>query len=373
MSEVDDIELVSSPTVNKKRKASVPNFIDLSQCLEPIPTTSDEKLEQIISLLKSNGESIKLVNERLNKVEEDVRFIKENVLSNGPKIDDQVSIDRLVAELSELKENVASSSGNSTNSSSTQILNPTLNLKDIVPDYDSKVKERNSAYWRYITNKERYEFHKKWLEEGVFVPPKYVPKKLKYPESDRMYNLRKQDKISRWECDIEMFLIQRDEAKAKFESVDSDMNKYVSELDIAEEVRKSLESSYKAIIKAEESKSDNKCLKVHKDLEEMPNWGKNHVTNTEERNYRTFAEAAKTNTEKVDTSNNQWKTAKGKNKKNFTPVQNTVPVLPMIQYPYHNVSVPPPSIPVHNSFEALNQSHPSGNFYSQPKANRWKK
>ena len=77
--------------------------------------------------------------------------------------------------------------------------------------------------------------------------------------------------------DMEIWQARRDEAEATYLSIDSDVEKFIADLETDQASKNQLIEDYTAKVSAEEESSRRRWAKGLKHLEDMPNWSKKHI------------------------------------------------------------------------------------------------
>ncbi|NQY54554.1 MAG: hypothetical protein HRT42_13395 [Campylobacteraceae bacterium] len=179
---------------------------------------------------------------------------------------------------------------------------------------------------------------------------------------------------------MEMWQVRRDEALAIFTSIDTEVNRIVDELDINDDCKKQLLLDYKEKVTIEEQVSKKRWEKARKNLEDMPNWGKKHVSQVDNRTYHSYAKATSSSIPKDQSTSKQegWSIVNRNRRRNNQQFPPYVPIATPLFYDY---SMPPPPHVYTNSYKY----RPNSNFINRPltresnsyfhnakKSHRWK-
>ena len=166
------------------------------------------------------------------------------------------------------------------------VTDPVIRAKNVIPNYAKVISKRIHSYYKYLHNKDRLTIHQGWRDrETPFYPPRFVPKKLTHGESEAEYRVRKNQKLKDFESYLEILQIRRDIGKATYESVDTDVQHIVAELDISPRQRIQVIEQYTSKVAAEEVKSQKKWAKAKQGVEGIVDRSADKLVSQDERSY----------------------------------------------------------------------------------------
>ena len=303
------------------------------------------KLDLLITMVTEVKSDIK-------KLDNEVKALREDFLKKEEPITN-VTLETLSNGVEEISKKLLNFPEGSTNL--------TLIPADIIPGWEEKISTRKFGYYKYIRNGDKYKIHQEWLNKEVpFIPPKYLPKKVKSGESDARYNVRKQEKLNKLNSDIDIYQVDRDEGKAICESIDAEISRLVNETEITGDQKQSLLKEYKRRIDNEELVSKKKWEKSLRGLTECP---ERAITRIEATEHRTYASIAAKNTT-VKTKDEQWVMVE-KRRKNRTYHAPNMMTTPVVMYP--NLNQPPPPLP------AIHAHYANAHYCNNSHFQKWRK
>ena len=231
-------------------------------------------LEQILTRINH----LEGIDQRLERLESSVDTIKNEILLREPQMDIDQKLDSIVQNINNLKQNLTKDHTDGDNELSTQqaleaIANSPMDIaigdnntdsfpngsaKEWIPDWEEYLKRRKLCYNKYLTNKGRYDIHDNWKSQNPpFIPALYLPKQLKFDESDREYHLRRCQKLHELDTFLELLAVRRDEALVQYTSVDSHIEQTINSLLVNDNIKEALKGEYRNSI----NKSEQECAK----------------------------------------------------------------------------------------------------------------
>ena len=293
-----------------------------------------------------------------------------------------------------------------------------VTIADVIADFKEFFQKRKFGYNKYICNKGRFELLNGWKSQDTpFIPAEYLPKEMRYGESEREYEVRRKQKLQDFDAQIELHMIRRDEGLAQYSSVDTHIEQSINDLIADDLVRGSLKEEYGALIRADEEACQNKWEKVKANLLEKPQrekdkkivitndrvYAKGRATKKAEKKANENVVPKPTDTGSSNKDNNptvwQQKKSKKKNNHKVVPKRNSptyaysqqpvigyqppsIVVNQQVPFAYHDVNKPPPELPGVKRSQLLNvgqsppvqpeaQQHSYPFHWSHP-TSRWK-
>ena len=143
--------------------------------------------------------------------------------------------------------------------------------ENVIADWKDCVLKRKYAYNKYVSNDGRFELENSWKSQTPpFIPAEFLPKEMRYGESEREYEVRRKQKLTDFDAHLELLMVRRDEAFGEFSSIDTHIEESINELTIDDSVKNSLREEYTNLIKADEQGCREKWEKVKTKLLEKP-------------------------------------------------------------------------------------------------------
>ena len=240
-------------------------------------------------------------------------------------------------------------------------VNNDVTLPDVITDWERLLKSRKFGFYKFLENKGRYDLLDDWKkQETPFIPATFLPKELRYGESEKEYQVRKKRCDNEHSSHMDMLAVRRDEGLAEFESVDSVVKQTIDQFVASPEVKAKLTEEYTTLVAAEEVLSQKRWDRLKKGIEETPVRDKDNKIIV--KNDRVYAKALKTglDTEKEPQRNNHvndsgWKSVRGRKKKRQSHSQTS-----------SNGTYPPPFAAQNIQFVPYQQGAYSPYFYHQP-------
>lgn len=426
MSDIESSSSMDFTTLGgKKRKADANSHVShLEVTVDSVNTNTainQVQLGDILEMVKQNNQILVNLQQQVNDVASEVEIIKTNFITRDLPVADQLKIHDISEKVDKLVQSMEANKSSSHTLPMDEDSSGEVSLVDLIPNYEDKVKRRAQAYFNYLHNGDRFRINNEWYtRDEQFIPPKYVPKAFKYRESDRLYQVRKEEKLNTWRSDIEIYGIRRDEAKALVDNHDSEMLRLINELEANEGAKTKLFNDHNKRIEAEEEISRKNWQKRKENLENMPTWAEKHISKVDDRFYRskssdqtgspdvnptpevstsTSMSSGSSNSTSSNSSTGEnvpsgntlsrsstggnvssertWskKSNKRKNKNkaqsgNFSSNSNNFSNIVITR----DVSIPPPPLPLNNQFQALQSgSIPQNSFQANRKSVRWRK
>ena len=402
-----DVEVAASQSQRstRKRRLSLPQPSSKSQKHIDWEAHFDKHadlLNQLFARMDSLDSKIEGVN---NSVLE----VKNELLLRDVPVNIEHKLDKMLCELEEIKKQKGPSPPTSdilstqraleaTTSDDMEVVPPAdgvdlpekVAIADVIVEFKEFFQKRKFGYNKYICNKGRYELLNGWKSQDIpFIPAEYLPKEMRYGESEREYEVRRKQKLQDLDAQMELHMIRRDEGLAQYSSVDTHIEQSINDLIIDDIVRGTLKEEYSALIKADEEACQSKWEKVKTNLLEKPQrekekkiiitndrvYAKGRATKKAEKKAKENVVPKPTETGSSNKENNppvgQQKRSKKKNNRNSVP-KNTSPTYAYSQQPvlgyqppsivvnqqvpfaYHDVNKPPPKLPGVNGAQVLN-------------------
>ena len=337
-----------------------------------------DQVDKLITLIEGLNERFNKFDAKIDKIEKTVEQLQEQVYSVVPPVNLEVSIEAIKIDIESIKSNVLSLSkpdGMSTQEALQDLAmetNTEINaqvktkLKDVIPDVESScIKPRADAFYRYLNNGDRLDIHQQWLKADpgpVFIPPNYLPTKLKYVESDAEYKIRKSQKLKDLDHYMELLHVKRDTAKASYENIDQKVYQKIDEEDITIEAKAVIKEEYDKQIRENEERSKNSWEKRKKGIEAIKDRASERILIEGDRKYRFVSKKVKDvpvappPPKPKNKPGNIQKKNKGKVDGNIkTATGQSVHQYPHFNGMMPNLCVPPPQYPFHWMYPPITQ------------------
>ena len=359
----------ASPIIKRQRVESSQTNHPSVLCIEQ--SQSNINMEAIFTIVSANQVLLQSLTTDVSKLKSEVEIIKNNFIDSAAPVGDQINIQTIVDKVTNISDklettNPASVRGN-------------IKASLVIPDYEKKLLDRKRAFYNHMHNSDRFRLHRLWLDqEDPFTPPKYLPKPLKHGESERLYLIRKKDGLNSLASDMEIWQARRDEAEAVYLSIDSDVEKFITDLETEQVSKNQLIAEYTGTVSADEESSRKRWQKGLKHLEDMPNWSKKHISSVDNRTYRQVVSDSNSNSLNTSFQEHEgWSTVQH-NKRRNKPKQ------PPVATPYfcYDYSRPPPPLPYTYAGINYNSNYPNlpnsltretqSFFHNSRKTQRWK-
>ena len=267
------------------------------------------KVDRLLTMMSSFQTTVNQVSDRVKSVEETVNELKLQFITTAPPVNTEVLLEGLKTDIQSLKESlhvnvpviaeVAESATQEVMMTMGEpeaeidpdiitppVTDPVIRAKNVIPNYAKVISKRIHSYYKYLHNKDRLTIHQGWRDrETPFYPPRFVPKKLTHGESEAEYRVRKNQKLKDFESYLEILQIRRDIGKATYESVDTDVQHIVAELDISPRQRIQVIEQYTSKVAAEEVKSQKKWAKAKQGVEGIVDRSADKLVSQDERSY----------------------------------------------------------------------------------------
>ena len=341
-----------------------------------------DQVDKLITLIEGINEKFNKFDVKIDKIEKAVEQLQEQVFNVVPPVNLEVSIETIKGDIESIKSNMSSLSKPDVISTQEALqdvametnaeINPQVKtkLKDVIPDVESScIKPRADAFYRYLNNGDRLDIHQQWLKADpgpVFIPPNYLPTKLKYTETDAEYKIRKSQKLKDLDHYMELLHVKRDTAKATFESIDQNVNQQIDEADITNEAKAVLKEEYESKVQENEQRSKTSWEKRKKGIEAIKDRASERILEEGDRKYKCVPKKMKALPVAKDPPPTpapqpkskpgmiQKNKGKGNGKSAVTTGKETHQYPNFNGFPF-NFSVPPPSYPFHWMFPPIQQ------------------
>ena len=245
--------------------------------------TDRDLLLKIVDMLSN-------LNNRVDTIETSVTEFKNFYVEKDLDIDNQLKIPQILEELQSIKASIKAGNepeigiGNTntvdemgadpTASNQMDTTNPpavSINPVDVIPEWDNYVMNRKNGFRKFVTNAGRYDLYNEWLARTPpFIPAEFLPKELRAEESERVYQVRKNQKRAELDSQMELLAVRRDEGLSAYQSVDTFIDECINDLVVSNEAKISLRDVYKKQINEGETVINNQWLKQKKGLDEKP-------------------------------------------------------------------------------------------------------
>ena len=332
-----------NPSVISLENIHILNKVDLILNSVTMLKTSHDKLVNKLSEVEG----------KIENVSKSVDEFREQFITKAPEINAEVILTAIQADLKQVKESLNLQQAEEidintqdvlmdmgeptadTNSDAEEPLVVKMSAKDVIPDLEVKLNNRKHAYYKYVHNRDRLDIHNGWRNQEVpFLPPRFVPKKLGYRETEDEYNVRKQQKFKDFESYLQLLEIRRDAGKKSFEDVDMEVLALINIADISNEDKQAVTEEYTTTVALEEAKSEKRWEKGKKGVEGVIDRSANKIVTEEDRMYAVGPKKGRKKKRKVKPPTTVTVTQPGVN------IQQPVPLQ------FINVSVPPPPLPL---------------------------
>ena len=388
---------ITKAEISKKRKLH-----ERSSSQPPVKTLKKDAGKNQTDLLRQILEKITALELKVDKLETSVKEVKDVYISKDPEIDYQLKIPQILVELETIKGIVTNpgslnpvKAGTPVTDSLAEVMDTTstsTNIKpeEVIPEWNKYLGNRKSAFRKYVTNAGRYNLFSEWLSQTPpFIPAEFLPKEMRFGESERAYEVRRNQKRGELDCHMELLNVRKDEGFTAYQSVDTFIEESIEELVVDNEAKASLREVYKNKIEEMEKIINNQWEKTKVGLSQKPDREKaNKIIVSDDRIYAKSQKKDKSKKKPTDApkdsneeeKSSEWvKVSKGKKsavkktigdgEKEKTQEVKKKPKSrngfayhqqfhnPWFNYQmpsYHNVSVPPPGI-------TMPQPHPPQN------------
>lgn len=290
---------------------------------------SRDLLLKVLEKLTSLDSDVKEVNKKMTE-------FKEEFLLNALSINSEQKIEKMACDLESIKEKLGHTLQPSELSTQEALVSmdtateptvnqtkpdqPTVLPSEVIPDWVKYLNKRKYAFIKHLNNGGKHDIQLGWKNmDPPFIPAEYLPKELRYGESEREYEVRRKQKINDRDANIELLAIRRDEGLAEYGSVDTFITDAINELEATTEVKESLQKEYDDKVKADEDASNKYWATTKTGLLEKPERENGtKIVVTEERVYskalKKGLENPKDTHHEEDKPGNKWTGAK-KNKR----------------------------------------------------------
>lgn len=227
---------------------------------------------------------------KLNNIETVVTNLKDEILIREVPIDTEKKLDTLLSDMDTIKNKClvatsepevmstqaaleATAFAMDTDNNDAEGTQPVLNISpvEVIGDWEEYLTKRKFGFNKHLTNEGKHKFHVGWkTQEPPFIPAEYLPKEMRFSESEREYELRRKQKYQSFEAYIELLGIRRDEGLVDFTSVDTHIEETINESIVDVKVKDTLKAEYQKRIKADEKGYLKKWEQVEKGLKERP-------------------------------------------------------------------------------------------------------
>ena len=226
------------------------------------------------SLLRQILEKLSSLDAKVDKLEVSLNEIKEVYIIKDPEIDFQLKIPEILTELETIKGLVGNpkptnpvevvTSETDSNEMDTSTI-PNIKPEEVIPEWNKYLNNRKAAFKKYVTNEGRHNLFSEWLtQDPPFIPAEFLPKEMRFGESERVYQVRKNQKRGELDAHIELLAVRKDEGLTAYQSVDTFIDESIEELVIDNDKKSTLRDAYK-----------NKCDEIEKVIRNQ--WEKTKV------------------------------------------------------------------------------------------------
>ena len=239
--------------------------------------TGDREAVKLLHQILSVVNNLEL---RVSSIENVTKSLKEEILLINTPINTETKIDSLIGEMQIVKNTILELPKGDVISTQAALMEtaqmevevaPEVNPTDYIGDWDDYIDKRKKGFNKHLNNHGRREIHIDWkIKDPPFIPALYLPKKLRFGESDREYELRKQQKLNEFDTYLDLLAVRMEEGFAVCEAVDSHMEESISDLAVDEGVRDALRTQYKKKIEADEESCRKNWESTAKGLQGKP-------------------------------------------------------------------------------------------------------
>ena len=300
MSSEELVIISEEKTEEPQKQRTIPQFFDEGGKSESNKRKNSDtedvsqtpaKTQRKSKYLTGDGEAVKLLNQilsvvnnlelRVSSIENVTRSLKDEILLINAPINTETKIDSLIGDMEIVKSkllelpkvrDVLSTQDALMDTAEMEVeVVPKVNPTEFINDWEEYVEKRKKGFNKHLTNHGRRELHIDWkIRDPPFIPALYLPKKLRYGESDREYDLRKQQKLNELDTYLDLLAVRMEEGFTVYEGVDSHIEETISDLEVDERIRDALRSEYKKKIKADEESCRKNWESTAKGLQGKP-------------------------------------------------------------------------------------------------------
>lgn len=287
--------------------------------------------KQHAPILKQILEMLKLIDTRVTAIETATSTIKDEILIRQAPINMENKLDKLVEDLDLVKKELLNQPKGEKECSTQDALlsietemevdrkSQEINAQEYIADWETCLKRRKVAFNKHLTNHGRREIHIDWKNrDPPFIPAAYLPKQMKFGESQREYDLRKNQKESELEVYLDLLAIRAEQGYSEFEGLDNLIEERISNLDFEEDIKDRLREEYRKKVVADEETCQKSWDSTAKGLETKPKRESDNKIVMEKG--RIYAKGKPSKKEKVTNETN----GKTDQKKPDPPVHNSV-------------------------------------------------
>ena len=279
-------ESLNSPN-GKKRKNTEFSFS------QPLPKSHksvdwDYWMNNQKKLFSEVMEKIAGIESKVDTVCTSVDELKNEILLRDVPVNVEEKLEKVILELEVIKSSVekpgigTSLSTQAALESTSDTMDTTENVQpsqtaakplpeNVIPDWQNYLKKRKFGYNKYINNKGRYDLEMEWkMQDTPFIPAEYLPKEMRFGESEREYEVRRKQKLQDFDAHLELLMVRRDDGLAEYLSVDSHVEKSIEEVSGELHVQEHLKAEYTKLISADELECNDKWEKLKTKLLEKP-------------------------------------------------------------------------------------------------------
>lgn len=311
-----------------------------------IITVEDDNIHTKLDIILKKMLSFEKV---IQKIENSITELKEEMITSANPVSNEIKLDEIKCTVSEIKTIV----DNNTLLTSDTIPVATMSNIDtpiqlpnnapvfnLIPNWESKIKQRKFAYFKFLHNDGRLKIHKGWQEqEVVFIPPRFLPPKLSYTESEAEYSIRKREKDFQLQAYLDLLMVRSNEGKASYETLDAEIITIIDAANLTEVQKADVKLEYHKRITAEENVSVKKWEKSKKGIVESPQRAETRkVIDVGDRRYSTTLK--KGLTQDVTKEEGTWTLVKPRHRPLKPQIQYNSYAQPVLLYP--DIHQPPP-------------------------------
>ena len=246
-----------------------------------VPESDRDILLKIVAMVTG-------LDQRVSNIETSVTELKNIYVEKDVDIDIQLQIPQILSEIQSIKDSLTAGT-TSVGSRNPDPVNetgedarspdqmdtstPDVNVKpaEVIPEWETFLNNRKNAFRKFTINSGKLDLFTDWLARTPpFIPAEFLPKEIKSGESERVYEVRRNQKRAELDSQMELLSIRKEEGKSAFLSVDSFIEESINDLLVSNETKASLKDVYNKQIKEGETIVINQWNKQKKGLEEKP-------------------------------------------------------------------------------------------------------